>query len=506
MRDIYIKSKAGLLPIGRRGENLATRVIYPGAPESGQAVTVYVLRNGDTAAYPASEIEITDTEIIWTVTSVDTDKSGRGKVQYRFADSVTGEVIKTEIYYFIVGLALDTEVGPAPDPYETWLDSLTGLAEQTQTAARDAEDEATNAHVSATSATASEASARQSAISAEASAESAQAASESAEQTAQAVTDAVGLLREQIYNSYPNVTAETAPIVSITDGADGIPVKSLVVGIEPVQSGSGDPSPDNVRPITGWTGAQVTRCGKNLFNVDAPNLVDGYITTTGFSNSNPKAKTVYIQIKPSTTYTVSKLVGQRFAIATAPTPPSNGVDFTLRNAGTATQSQKTITSSANDAYLWAWCYLQDTDTVTLEEMLASVQLEIGSTATAYEPYQGETYDITFPSEAGTVYGGSLDVTNGVLTVDRAQIASYAGETLPGEWISDRDVYAEGTAPTTGAQVVYTLATPQTYTLTPTEVITTLLGFNNLWADTGDVQEMAYRADTKLYIDRVYGEG
>ena len=37
-------------------------------------------------------------------------------------------------------------------------------------------------------------------------------------------------------------------------------------GIEPVQSGSGDPSPSNVRPITGWTGATLTRCGKNLIN------------------------------------------------------------------------------------------------------------------------------------------------------------------------------------------------------------------------------------------------
>ena len=143
MREIYIKSKAGLLPIGKRGENLATRVHLSEVLAEGQAVTVYVLRNGDSVAYPASTVEITDTEIIWTVTSVDTDKSGRGKVQYRFSDATTGEVIKTEIYYFIVGLALDTEVGPAPDPYETWLDSLTDLAGQAQTAARDAESEAT---------------------------------------------------------------------------------------------------------------------------------------------------------------------------------------------------------------------------------------------------------------------------------------------------------------------------------------------------------------------------
>ena len=81
----------------------------------------------------------------------------------------------------------------------------------------------------------------------------------------------------------------------------------------------------------------------------------------------------------------------------------------------------------------------------------------------------------------------------------AQIASYAGETLPGKWISDRDVYAEGTTPTAGAQVVYALATPVTYQLTAQEV-RTLLGANNIWADTGDTT-VQYRADPTRYIDK-----
>ena len=95
----------------------------------------------------------------------------------------------------------------------------------------------------------------------------------------------------------------------------------------------------------------------------------------------------------------------------------------------------------------------------------------------------------------TVFGGELDATSGTLTVTHGEIASYAGETLPGEWISDRDVYAAGTTPTTGAQVVYELATPQTYTLTPTEV-TLLLGTNNVWSDTGDTT-LTYLADGRV---------
>lgn len=142
-----------------------------------------------------------------------------------------------------------------------------------------------------------------------------------------------------------------------------------------------------------------------------------------------------------------------------------------------------------------------------------VQLELGSSETSFAPYSnictisgyteanivvsptttagdGTTYTVSFGS---TVYGGTLDVVNGTLTVTHGQIASYAGETLPGAWISDRDAYAAGTTPTTGAQVVYELATPQTVTLTPTEV-QLLLGTNNVWSDTNGNVTLTYLAD------------
>jgi hypothetical protein len=127
----------------------------------------------------------------------------------------------------------------------------------------------------------------------------------------------------------------------------------------------------------------------------------------------------------------------------------------------------------------------------------AIQLERNDTVTEFAPYQCQTVTIDL---GGTRYGGTLDVGTGVLTVDRAFIASYNGETLPSTWISDRDVYAAGTTPTTGAQVCYKLATPQTVQLTANEV-TTLMGQNNIWSDAGTV-DVEYRADTKLYIQKV----
>ena len=51
---------------------------------------------------------------------------------------------------------------------------------------------------------------------------------------------------------------------------------------------------------------------------------------------------------------------------------------------------------------------------------------------------------------------------------------------------------------TPLQVVCQLQSPTTYQLTPTEV-TTLLGWNTLYADTGDVA-VTYRADPQRYTD------
>ena len=49
------------------------------------------------------------------------------------------------------------------------------------------------------------------------------------------------------------------PVASVHDGANDMPVADLVIGIEAVQGGSGDPSPTNVRAISGWTTSATAR-------------------------------------------------------------------------------------------------------------------------------------------------------------------------------------------------------------------------------------------------------
>lgn len=64
---------------------------------------------------------------------------------------------------------------------------------------------------------------------------------------------------EAIIDAIPTETASGNPI-HITDAA-ACPAESVVTTLEPVQEGSGDPSPDNVRPITGHTGVELKHSG-----------------------------------------------------------------------------------------------------------------------------------------------------------------------------------------------------------------------------------------------------
>lgn len=249
----------------------------------------------------------------------------------------------------------------------------------------------------------------------------------------------------------------------------GDAVKGLVVDIEPMQSGSGTPSPTNVRPISGYDSVVVNRSGKNLWSFAS----SGSKTSEGFIFPNASMPLVL----PQGAYKFS-----------AKASITNAIQLTFRNATDDVVATRifTYTDVVDGKISYDFAFAESAYKASIytnaSASLTEIQLELGSTATAYEPYQGNTYTTDL---SGTRYGGTLDVANGVLTVTDGNIASYNGETLPSTWISDRDVYASGTTPTTGAQVVYKLATPQTVQLTAQEV-ELLVGLNQVWANSGDV--------------------
>ncbi len=358
-----------------------------------------------------------------------------------------------------------------------------------------------------------------------------------------------GGIYDAILALLPTDTA-SGSIASFPDGADDVPVKDLSVNISPVQDLHGY---DNPWPAGGgknklgvtitrlktinnggtWNGNTYTHNGATFVCTETS---DGYLETVTVSASNASANISFgFMQKPDVVRLLSALENTAIIGSGCPADGSSGT-YSLNFQGFATDGigasdtgsgTGIINAGSFTSFNTVQIYIRVASGATFSNKVFEPQLCLASATDplVFAPYSNicpisgrtgmtlyhsgadtsdpETVSVSWQSEAGTVYGGTLDVTTGVLTVTNGYIASYAGETLPGAWISDRDVYAEGTSPSTGAQVVYALAAPVTYQLTPTQV-RTLYGENNIWADCGPV-EAEYRADLEKYIEKKIGE-
>ncbi|MDD6936810.1 MAG: hypothetical protein PUI99_07790, partial [Clostridiales bacterium] len=272
------------------------------------------------------------------------------------------------------------------------------------------------------------------------------------------------------------------------------PVENYPLGVkvswEPTQEGEGDPSPDNIRPITGRDAVSVTRCGKNL--IDTSSLKQDTVYGVTITPNNDGSLTVNGTATQTHVYMISEykqnllINGITYTLSGT---PSGADGLTIQiwnkewlgdhvedrgNGGTFTPSKQDIVPHG--------IAIRFQGGKSYDNVVVKPQLEIGSSRTDFEPYAGDTYDIALPD---TVYGGTIDVVTGVVTMEYGHIESYAGESLPGDWISDRDVYAPDATPTTGAQVAYKIETPYTIQLSPQQ-IAALSGVNTIYTDADGV--------------------
>ena len=130
---------------------------------------------------------------------------------------------------------------------------------------------------------------------------------------------------------------------------------------------------------------------------------------------------------------------------------------------------------------------------------SSVNFKIGATN---DSSAATTYTFNIPAAAGTVYGLKFNPILGKMWKITEHIASYNGETLPGHWQSDRDIYIEGTTPQIGAEVVYRLADEDIveYDCTPM-VIPLNYHENYFFMENGMFLELSYYAAT-LAVDHL----
>ena len=312
-----------------------------------------------------------------------------------------------------------------------------------------------------------------------------------------------------------------------------VPLKNCVVNIEALQAGSGNPSPTNIRPISGREHVKVWRFGKNFFpqadvtfNVGEGNktvyfphpLPAGPYTFSADLTSTYSGNCLVHILRPDGTY-----------ISGTGTPGSRvSVNFQSASGNKITGIRFYVGSN------WE-------TSVANSGVWSNVQVETGSTATAYEASE-TVVDADLPE---LVYGGTLDVLTGKLTVTHEYIkpSEYTGSSISdtmvvvfthiplgkrgtnynivsnvatGAALTAANIarygYAvsqsiSGTSPilsiaasTTAhptmaslsqalldadACFAYELETPEVYQLTP-QMVTTLAGQNHIWSDAGNI--------------------
>lgn len=340
-------------------------------------------------------------------------------------------------------------------------------------------------------------------------------------------------------------------------------LQKLVVGIDPIQDLHGY---DNPWPAGG---------GVNKFNVEDIQPFNSNVIVTKTNDSFTVTNNNIYYVNPfrgSTAdmtwnlqpgeYTISMETAVSFNLPVYAS--TDGTSYSWYNNGiNAGQLSRTFTVSAEKPYITIRGQLEANGSVTISKF----QLQSGSTVTAWAPYSNicpisgrssvnvivststNPLDGTITNIAlgTTVYGGTLDVVTGVLTVDRAMadLGSFnynpytyagvfggiaivtpfpksfqAGEVANAKCsalkvVSDNAFNLDGLkaevavnvngyvkvkgvnattaeelkAELSGVMLCYELATPQTIQLTPQQINTIVGSWNYVWCDSGKIIEI-----------------
>lgn len=126
--------------------------------------------------------------------------------------------------------------------------------------------------------------------------------------------------------------------------------------------------------------------GKNLFDKDTM-VINAFINQSNLQlASSNDFRTIYIPCKPNTTYTIQKIQSNRFVWGFTSDDNLTIPKILSGVGGENTEIQKTITSTNNAKYMFVMVSKITDDTTNINDLLNSIQIEQGSTATDYEPY------------------------------------------------------------------------------------------------------------------------
>lgn len=236
----------------------------------------------------------------------------------------------------------------------------------------------------------------------------------------------------------------------------------VVASWEPTQAGTGEPSPENIRPISGRDAVSVERCGENLLDIELTNQMvgnataaedGGWITINGTTSGGNLFLRIGFVLRPGR-YT-AKLFGRTSIDG------DNALIWIYGGtiANTLTSQKITTTFSVNETTT-VNVYLHLNKAVTFSSEQFAVALVPGSTPpTTYTPYRGDTLDLALPS---TIYGGTVDAVTGegehkwgLVTFDGSEawtIGGLAADKRDWYYVSPKIVDAINDSPKSGNEI------------------------------------------------------
>lgn len=179
----------------------------------------------------------------------------------------------------------------------------------------------------------------------------------------------------------------------------------------------------DIFPISGRNGGSVWGTGRNIF--DPSTATDGkYINQNLVEVSRDDlGHSAMVKMKPSTSYCMTGYAGQNIYSVLALDANKNVITW----YGAASKTAPFVfTTPANCAYAYIQYLLAQKDTISVYE---------STTVGDFIPYTGASYHSDFPS---TVYGGTIDYVNGVLTADMV-IRTFASLATDKGWNKLPDV-------------------------------------------------------------------
>ena len=333
----------------------------------------------------------------------------------------------------------------------------------------------------------------------------------------------------------------------------------------------------NICPISGHSQAVVTRTGKNLLrnntvsypytknDVTITKNQDGSLSLSGSNSGSEILLTIYSLDKKN----LDLLDGNAYLYGGAQQIENAQIIITYyKSDGSWLTDARNINgfiiSVPDGAYSARIQIRIVANANNINGITLYPQLELGSSATAYEPYQEiQQVTVQFPATLqnpeGVYYGGNVNLSTGILTIDRIKkkVGNYAWSKNTGthifysnidrtikpqtsiicseyksvSWEVEEDNMPDfsiklGTAESNQQQIcirddrysnastfksdmsdaefVYYLNEPTIMHLHPQQ-ISTILGLNKIWANSGDILSLTYRADMKTYVDEQVAE-